>query len=147
MSRLERPGLPIVPLGAWHSVLLDTRGPYTLILLEAENGRATSVCFTGSRHRGSLGASIGTRPPGHVSRGRVSYNSSGSSVTPRDEGSRQFSYVVGRAGAGVTRVAIRLNNGTRVTASRAKGWFLAWWPGSHGLRATEVTTAEGSKVQ
>lgn len=147
MSRLERPGLPIVPARAWHAVLIDTRGPYTLILLEAGNGRATSVCFTGSRHQGSLGAAIGTRPPAPVRPGRVTYNSSGGGVTPRDEGSREFSHVVGRTGAGVTGVTIRLNNGTRVTASRAKGWFLAWWPGSHGIRATEVTTAAGTNDQ
>ncbi len=44
-------------------------------------------------------------------------------------------------------VTIRLNNGTRVTASRARGWFLAWWPGSHGIRATEVRTAAGTTDQ
>ncbi len=147
MSRLERPGLPIVPAEAWHAVLIDTRGPYTMILFEAGNGRATSVCLTGSRRQGSLGASIGARSPAPVPPGRVTYNSSGSSVTPRDEGSRQFSNVVGRTGAGVTGVTIRLDNGTRVTASRAKGWFLAWWPGSHGIRATEVTTAAGTNDQ
>jgi hypothetical protein len=149
MSRLERPGLPRVPAGAWHGVLIDTRGPYTLILSEAEDRRATSVCFIGSRRQGSLGlaAGIGVRPPAPVAPGRVTYDSSGSSVTPRDEGSRQFSSVAGRTGPGVTSVTIRLNNGTRVTASRAKGWFLAWWPGSHGIRATEVTTAAGTKDQ
>ena len=66
MSRLERPGLPTVPAGAWHAVLVDTRGPYTLILFEAGNGRATSVCFSGSRDQGSLGEAIGTRPPAPV---------------------------------------------------------------------------------
>ena len=151
MSHLERPGLPTLPAGAWHTVLVDTRGPYTLILFEAGAGRATSVCFTGGRHQGSLegslGAGIGTRTPAPVPPGRATYNSSGSTSTPRAEGSRQFSYVAGRTGAGVTGVTIRLNNGTRVTASRAKGWFLAWWPGSHGIRATEVTTPAGTNDQ
>ena len=147
MGHLQRPGLPTVPGEAWHAVLVDTRGPYTLILFEAGNGRATSVCFSGSRHQGSLGAAIGARPPARVAPGRVTYDSSGGGITPRDEGSREFSHVVGRTGAGVTGVTIRLNNGTRVTASRAKGWFLAWWPGSHGIRATQVTTAEGTNHQ
>jgi hypothetical protein len=137
----------VVPVDAWHTVLIDTRGPYTLILFEAEHGRATSVCFGGSRNQGALGADIGARAPAPVPRGRASYNASGSNVTPKNEGSHQFSWVVGRTGAGVNGVTIRLNNRTRVTASHAKGWFLAWWPGSHGIRATEVATATGTSDQ
>jgi hypothetical protein len=135
--------LPSAPAGGWHTVLIDTRGPYTLILFERGEGRATAVCLTGKRLEGVLGASIGAKPPAGVPSGRVAYASSGSG-TPPNEGSQQFSWVVGRTGAGVTGVAIRLNSGTRVTASRAKGWFLAWWPGSHGIRATEVTTPGGT---
>jgi hypothetical protein len=138
---------PAVPVYAWHTILIDTRGPYTLILFEAEHGRATSVCFSGSRNQGAISTGIDTRRPTPVPPGRATYNGSGSRVTPRDKGSDQFSWVVGRTGAAVTGVEIRLNNGTRVSASRAKGWFLAWWPGSHGIRATEVTTATGTKDQ
>jgi hypothetical protein len=147
-SRGHRPlGAAAVPVDAWRTVLIDTRGPYTLILSEAEHGRAKSVCFSDSRNQGGLGAGIGVRPPGPVPPGRATYDGSGSSVTPRNDGSHQFSWVVGRTGAGVKGVTIRLNNRTRVTASRAKGWFLAWWPGSHGIHATEVTTATGTKDQ
>ena len=141
-------GARAVPANAWHSVLIDTRGPYTLILFEAEHGRATSVCFSGSRkNQGALGTGIGLRPPAPVPPGRAIYGGSGGRALPRDEGSHQFSWVIGRTGAGVKGVTIRLNNGTRVAASRAKGWFLAWWPGSHGIRATEVTTAAGTRDQ
>ncbi len=145
----SRFGLPFprFPAGGWRIVLVDTRGPYTMIVLEAEGGRAVASCFVNSHRQASLGVGIGVRPPAPVLRGRVAYASSGSNTTPRDEGSRQFSQVVGRTGAGVTRVTIRLNDGTRVTASCANGWFLAWWPGSHGLSATEVTTATGTRAQ
>jgi hypothetical protein len=147
-SRGHRPpSAPPVSVNAWHTVLIDTRGPYTLILFEAGHRRATSVCFTGSRNQGALSAGIGVRPPAPVPPGRVTYSGSGGRATPRDEGSHQFSWVIGRTGAGVDGVTIRLNNGTRVDASRANGWFLAWWPGSHGIRATEVTTATGTKDQ
>jgi hypothetical protein len=132
---------PPVAVDLWHTVLIDTRGPYTLILFEADHGRATSVCFSGARKQGALGAGIGLRPPAPVPPGQVTYNGSGHSVTGLREGSHEFSWVIGRTGAGVEGVTIRLNNGTRVTASRAKGWFLAWWPGSHGIRATEFATA------
>lgn len=138
---------PAVPVDAWHTVLSDTRGPYTLILFEAEHGRATSVCFGGGGYGGALSAGIGVRAPAPVRPGRAIYSGSGSRATPRSDGSHQFSWVIGRTGAGVNGVAIRLNNGTRVTASRAKGWFLAWWPGSHGIRATEVTNAAGTQDQ
>ena len=139
---------PAVPTNAWQTVLIDTRGPYTLILFEADHGRATSVCFSGTRkNQGALGSGIGLRPPAPVPPGRAIYSGSGSRALPRDEGSHQFSWVVGRTGAGVEGVTIRLNNGTRVAASRATGWFLAWWPGSHGIRATEVTTAAGTEDQ
>jgi hypothetical protein len=148
-SRGNQPlSAPPVAVDAWHTVLIDTRGPYTLILYEAEHGRATSVCFSGSRKdQGALGAGIGVRSPAPVRPGRAIYSGSGSRATPGDEGSHQFSWVVGRTGTGVEGVTVRLNNGTRVAASRAKGWFLAWWPGSHGIRATEVTTAAGVSDQ
>lgn len=138
---------PAVPVDGWNTVLIDTRGPYTLILFEADHGRATSVCFGGGRYGGALGAGIGVRPPARVPTGRAVYGGSGSRVTPPSEGSHQFSWVIGRTGAGVRGVTIRLNNGNRVTASRAKGWFLAWWPGSHGIRTTEVTNATGTQDQ
>jgi len=138
---------PAVSVAAWQTLLIDTRGPYTLILSQAEHGRATSVCFGGGPNGGALSAGIGVRPPAPVPAGQAVYGGSGSRVTPRSEGSHQFSWVIGRTGAGVDGVTIRLNNGTRVAASRAKGWFLAWWPGSHGIRATEVTTATRTKQQ
>jgi len=151
-QRGGQPGLRAVPrLDArvserWRTVVTDTRGPYTLILFEAGHGRATSACFAGSRRATSLGSAFGTRTPAPVAPGQVSYSSSGSSRTAPDEGSRQFSRVAGRTGAGVTAVTVRLVNGTRVRATCANGWFVAWWPGSHGIRATEVTTAAGTKV-
>jgi len=135
------------PTAGWHAVLVDTRGPYTTVVFEVDRGRAVSTCFVDRRGQASGGAAVGVRPPPPVPAGEVSYRSSGSTTTPPDEGSRQFSMVVGRTGAGVTGVTLRLNDGTRVTASHANGWFLAWWPGSHGLSATEVTTATGTRAQ
>lgn len=148
-ARGPRPRLPIAPLPTrgWHAILLDTRGPYTTVVFEVDRGRAVSTCFVGSRGLASSGTGVGARPPGSVPPGQAVYRSSGSTTTLGDEGAHQFSMVVGRTGAGVTGVTVRLNDGTRVRATCANGWFLAWWPGSHGLSATEVTTAAGTKVQ
>ncbi len=139
------PASPLRELSAraWRTVLTDTRGPYTMIVLEAGAGRAVAACFADRHFQTSIGMAIGVRPPAPVARGHVALASSGSTTTPSDEGSRRFSQVVGRTGAGVTGVTIRLTNGTHVRASSANGWFLAWWPGSHGLAATEVTRAPG----
>jgi hypothetical protein len=148
-SRLRGRGAGSIafPTAGWHTVLLDTRGPYTTVVLEGDRGRAVSTCFVDRRGQASAGTSVGVRPPAPVPAGRVAYASSGSTTSPPNEGSGQFSMVVGRTGAGVTGVTLRLNDGERVTASRANGWFLAWWPGSHGLSATEVTTATGTRAQ
>ncbi len=142
----DRPATPF-PTSGWQMVLVDTRGPYTTVVSEVDHGRAVSTCFVDRRGEASAGSAIGVRPPAAVPAEEVAFASSGSTTTPPDEGSRQFSMVVGRTGAGVTGVRLRLNDGTRVTASSANGWFLAWWPGSHGLSATEVTTARGTRDQ
>jgi hypothetical protein len=131
-----------IPAGGWHSVLVDSRGPYTVILFVAAHGAAELTCFSGRQPmRAALGGSFAKDPPPPVPVGRISNVSSGSRTTPPDEGSQHFSQLVGRTGRGVTGVTLRLRNGTRVRASLANGWFLAWWPGTQGGTATEVTTS------
>jgi hypothetical protein len=140
--------LPSIAADSWREVLADTRGPYTMILFVAAHGAAEMSCFSGRRPMlASLGGGYGTHSPPPVPAGHASIVSSGSRTTPPDEGSRQFSQLVGRTGPGVTRVTLRLRNGTHVTASLANGWFLAWWPGTQGGTATEVTTAKGTTVR
>ncbi|MGO9321777.1 MAG: hypothetical protein ACLQBY_13375 [Solirubrobacteraceae bacterium] len=140
--------IPDIPAGGWHTVLIDTRGPYTVILFEAAGGRAQSSCFTGRQPvQASLGGGFGAQPPAPVPAGQVSIVSSGSNTTPPDEGSDQFSRLVGRTGAGVSGVTLRLSDGTQVTASCADGWFLAWWPGTQPADAAEVTTPAGPSLQ
>jgi hypothetical protein len=137
--------IPSITTGSWHAVVIDTRGPYTMILLAAAHGAAELSCFSG-RQPISLGGSFGTHPPPPVPAGHISLVSSGSTTTPRDEGSHHFSQLVGRTGPGVTGVTLRLRNGTRVTASLDNGWFLAWWPGTQRGTATEVTISTGTTV-
>jgi hypothetical protein len=139
--------IPDIPAGGWHTVLIDSRGPYTVILFEAAHGAAEMSCFSGRQPmRASLGGSFATHPPLPEPAGHVSNVSSGSRTTPPDEGSQQFSQLVGRTGRDVTGVTLRLRDGTRVRASLANGWFLAWWPGTQGGTATEVSTSSGTAV-
>jgi hypothetical protein len=139
--------IPSVTAGSWRTVVIDTRGPYTMILFAAAHGAAELSCFSaGHQPPISLGGSFATHPPPPVPAGHVSIVSSGSTTTPPNEGSQHFSQLVGRTGPGVTGVTLRLRDGTRVTASVANGWFLAWWPGTQRGTATEVTTARGTAV-
>jgi hypothetical protein len=141
---------PIAPIiaGGWRAVVVDTRGPYTMILFEAAHGAAELSCFSGrDPNRPSLGGSFGAHSQPPVPAGRVSIVSSGSTTTAPNEGSQHFSQLVGRTGRGVIAVTLRLRDGTGVTASLAHGWFLAWWPGTQRGTATEVTTSSGTAVQ
>ena len=141
-ARHEPWPFPDISVGVWHTVLIDSRGPYTMILLVAAHGAAELSCFSGREPMvAALGGSFATHPPRAVPAGRISNVSSGSRTTPPEEGSEHFSQLVGRTGPGVTGVTLRLRDGTRVTASLAHGWFLAWWPGTQGGTATEVTTS------
>ncbi|HEY2200769.1 MAG TPA: hypothetical protein VGH56_02690 [Solirubrobacteraceae bacterium] len=133
--------IPRIPAGGWRTVLADTRGPYTEILFTAAGGSAELSCFSSSSHRPvSLGGSFGIHAPAPVAAGAVTVVSSGSTTTPPDEGSRHFSQLVGRTGPGVDAVTVKLAGGLRVAATCERGWFLAWWPGSRGLRAIEPHT-------
>jgi hypothetical protein len=139
--------IPSVTAGSWRTVVIDSRGPYTMILFAAAHGAAELSCFSaGHQQPISLGGSFATHPPPPVPAGHVSIVSSGSTTTPPNEGSQHFSQLVGRTGPGVTRVTLRLRDRTRVTASLANGWFLAWWPGTQRGTATEVTTSKGTAV-
>jgi hypothetical protein len=138
--------IPSITAGSWHTVVIDTRGPYTMILLAAAHGAAELSCLSG-RQPISLGGSFGAHRPPPVPAGHISLVSSGSTTTPPDEGSQHFSQLVGRTGQGVTGVTLRLRDGTRVTASVANGWFLAWWPGTQRGTGIEATTSTGTAVK
>src|SRR5271165_155888 len=143
----QRWPIPPITAGSWHVVLTDTRGPYTMVLFVAAHGSAELSCFSGRQPRpDSLGGSFGTHPPPPVPAGHIAVVSSGSNTTPPDEGSQHFSQLVGRTGPGVTGVTLRLRDSTRVRASLANGWFLAWWPGTQGGTATEVSTSTGTAL-
>jgi hypothetical protein len=140
--------LPRIATGGWQTTLTDVRGPYTLTLFTAAEGQAVLSCFSG-RNTGevSLGGAFDIHPLTAVSAGQISVRTSGSNVTPPDEGSAEFSRLVGRVGPGVTAVTLRLSDSTQVTASTADGWFIAWWPGTAQASAAEITTSNGTTTQ
>jgi hypothetical protein len=139
---------PQIAAGGWQTILTDVRGPYTMMLFTAADGQAVFSCFSG-RNPGevSLGGAFAAHRVAAVPAGQIDVQSSGGNTTPPDEGSAQFSRLVGRTGPGVRAVSLRLSDGTQVTASTTNGWFLAWWPGTPRITAAEVTTASGTQLQ
>jgi hypothetical protein len=66
---------------------------------------------------------------------------SGGYRTPPPEGSGLFSWIVGRAGTGVSAVTVRFADGGNVVARSAGGWFLEWWRGRRPLALMHAITA------
>jgi hypothetical protein len=126
--------------GHWSTALTDTRGPYTFAIYT--NGRGASLtCFTGP-HFTSMGASVGAHATKPAADG---IELSGPGVTARD--GDPYSLAEGRVGSDVRGVTLVLADGTKVKASVARGWFLAWWPGATQLTAAEVRSAQGTTTR
>lgn len=130
--------------GAWRTILADTRGPYTLVMLT--NGEGDFQCLVGtepSRLAGFTGewpsrsgVSVGPDQIGALSLGLT-----------RASNGKPFKYVSGRAGTGVRAVRIVLAHGRRISATVAHGWYLAWWPGAESVTSLEVISAHGESTQ
>jgi hypothetical protein len=129
--------------GQWAAVLVDARGPYTVIVLR--NGLTELSCFA--------------RPSSAQVLDKWSYEKAlptiardGLVVTSRASG-RLTSHgpwrteVIGRVGNGVRRLTVIRSDGTHVTATVAGGRFLAWWPGHSKAAAFRLATAGGESVQ
>jgi hypothetical protein len=133
--------------GGWRTAIADTRGPYTLVVLTDRDGIAT--CLTGPDPSRIVGSSIGfgspgARLPSAPTDGIVEL---GVGYTAADVERYGFSHADGRAGAGVKAVRFVLGDRTRVTASVASGWYLAWWPGDRSAVATETLAGGRTSIR
>jgi hypothetical protein len=131
MSRSPIAGLPLK--------LTDTRGPFTFSVYA--DRESTATCISGPSFTavsGSISSAPANVPPGHL-------QLSTSHLTNRD--GQAYSFAEGRTGTGVRDVTLILDNGTPVRATVANGWFVAWWPSGHEVKAADVTTPAGVKTQ
>lgn len=131
--------------GEWRTVLTDTRGPYTTVLLANADGRAS--CLNGPGFpRPAIG--VGERTAAGkwpaIAAGQISEPTYGFS---RATGEQPYMTTSGRLGSGVSAVTLVLSDGRHIASSIENGWFLAWWPGSQRTIAAEVTTASGTHTQ
>jgi hypothetical protein len=123
----------------------DQRGPYTAIVFQ--RGSKPTECVTEGR-RVLLSQATLYPPRMFVSPGAGNVTLPIPSPRWWTHPRRRLTAVSGTVGPGVTRVTLRLANGTSVAATVGHGWYLAWWPGSfadHAYPTTMiVSTAAGT---
>lgn len=124
--------------GPWSPVLVDTRGDLTLTLYSGD-GTATMACLAGPSFVWINSVDTSSEPA-------VTDNSATlDEVTTRGAASDLYTIAVGRSGSAVTAVGIRRVDGSEVAATVSNGRFLAWWPGSEGVKALSVTADAGTE--
>jgi len=127
------------PIAGLPLKLTDTRGPFTFSVYA--NANTSAVCITGPTFTSVSGSS--SSAPVSIPAGQVQL--SVSHTTNRD--GQAYSFADGHAGAGVSAVTLILDDGTSVQATVGGGWFVAWWPGGHGVKSADLTTPSGVKTQ
>ena len=119
--------------------LTDTRGPFTFSIYADSNSSAT--CISGPSFTSVSGS--GSSAPATVPTDHVLLSES--HLTNHD--GQAYSFAEGHTGAGVSAVTLLLDDGTRVQATVANGWLVAWWPSAHAVKSAEITTPAGLKTQ
>jgi hypothetical protein len=127
------------PIAGLPLKLTDTRGPFTFSVYASSTSSA--ICISGPSFT-SVSGSIANAPT-QVADGRITLSSS--HLTNRD--GQAYSFADGHTGDGVSAVTLILDDGARIQASVANGWYVAWWPGPHEAKAADVTTPHGVKTQ
>jgi hypothetical protein len=118
-------------------VLTDSRGPFELLFFAGSSGE--SVCLWRDR---VIGDSItngltGLPPSSNQSIGIPGVGFSSVRGAP-------YTYAIGRAGPGVTGVALELAGGTSVETALQNGFYGAWWPTKSDVESAQVTTTTGT---
>jgi len=133
--------------GATQVSLVDTRGPFTLVLFGA-NTSAILMCVSGPSinsiaQANSQMRSVGGQPvlpqAGKISVNRLQAESA-------NDG-QAYTIAEGSVGSDVTAATLVLSDSSDVVTTIGNGLFLAWWPGSAVVTSATLTTAAGSITQ
>jgi hypothetical protein len=119
--------------------LTDTRGPFTFAVYA--DSTSSAICISSPSFTSVSGSSSSV--PASIPAGKVLLSTS--HTTNRD--GQAYSFGDGHTGAGVSAVTLVLDDGTKVEATVANGWFVAWWPGGHEVKTADIATPEGVKTQ
>jgi hypothetical protein len=125
------PGLPLK--------LTDTRGPFTFVVYSDDS--SNDFCTSGPSFANASGWR--TSPSVTIPAGKLYL---WSEHTTTDSG-HAYTFVIARAGHGVSAANLKLDDGTEVRATVQNGWAVAWWPGSQQLASAKLTTASGTQMQ
>jgi hypothetical protein len=145
-------------LTGWHAVLTDTRGPFSYLIMQT--GDYHAACFSGPNFTrlGEYGYAIDSsqragadQAPADAivteSAGTVLLAPDGQPYDGNGPIGSQYGQIDGSTGPGVTAVTLVLDDGTRVEATAANGWFAAWWPGPQRAPVADLTTSTGTVTQ
>jgi len=113
--------------------LVDTRGPFTLVLFGANTStKGTLMCVSGpsinssAQANSQMSESIGNQPvlpkAGQIGVDRLQAESANNG--------QAYTIAEGSVGSGVTAATLVLSDGSDVVTTTGNGLFLAWWPGS-----------------
>jgi hypothetical protein len=136
-------------LASLSPTLVETRGPYTLLIYAASHG---GVCLTGP----SIGSPTGEPVVAPlrtailatpVAAGTIERVDNASVIAKASPPAAELGFNDGRVGPDVTAVTLVLDDQTRVRATVANGWFAAWWPGRRAARGAEIMTTTGTSTQ
>lgn len=128
--------------------LVDTRGPFTLVLFGANiPTQGALMCVSGpyvspSQHPNHMSQSNGSQPApgsGQIALDRLQAETA-------DDG-QPYTIAEGSVGSGVTAVTLTLTSGSNVVATTGNGLFIAWWPGTAVVRSATLTTPTGTTAQ
>jgi len=137
--------------------LVDTRGPYTVLVYGASGPGGAGCVMTPSAqglHQnpdfplGDLTNATAVAPDAIVPLTGVLAFAGPYAPTATEQLTVQLILSVGRVGTDVTGVTLMLADGTRVEATVTNGWYAAWWPGNPSAQtAAEITTTSGTTTQ
>lgn len=129
--------------------LVDTRGPFTLVLFGANTPtQGVLMCVSGPS------ITPGAHPSSHMSQSNGSPPAPGAGQITLDrlqgetaDNGQPYTIAEGSVGSGVTAATLTLNDGSKVVATTGNGLFLAWWPGSAVVTSATLTTATRTTSQ
>ena len=134
--------------GATPVSLVDTRGPFTLVLFGAHTS-TTLLCVSGPSINSSAQANSQMRligggqavlpEAGQIAVGRLLADSANDGEA--------YTIAEGSVGPGVTAATLVLSDGSDIVTTTGNGLFLAWWPGTAVVTSATVTAATGTTTQ
>ena len=132
---------PGLPTAATQVSLVDTHGPFTLVLFGASTSTGL-LCVSGpsidsSAQANSQMTEIGSPQPALPEAGQIAVNRL---LDESADDGQAYTIAEGLVGSGVTAATLVLSDGSDVATTTGNGLFLAWWPGSAVVTSTTLTT-------